>query len=43
MSGNESKVYIVDDDPSVREAVTMLLKSEGYSVETFPSGKIFLE
>jgi DNA-binding NtrC family response regulator len=35
-------VYIVDDDASVREAVSSLLRSEGLKVETFGSAREFL-
>ena len=35
-------VYIVDDDASVREAVSSLLRSEGLTVETFGSAREFL-
>ena len=35
-------VYVVDDDESMREAVRMLLRSVGLSVETFASAQEFL-
>jgi len=35
-------VFIVDDDPSIREALTSLLRSVGLSVETFGSAREFL-
>lgn len=35
-------VYVVDDDQSMREAVTMLLRSEGFHVEAFASAQEFL-
>src|SRR3979490_3102432 len=35
-------VYIVDDDASVREAVSSLLRSAGLTVETFGSAREFL-
>ena len=35
-------VYVVDDDESMREAVSMLLRSVGLSVETFASAQEFL-
>jgi FixJ family two-component response regulator len=36
-------VFIVDDDASVRKALSRLLRSVGFQVETFPSGEQFLE
>src|SRR2546428_11894569 len=35
-------VFVVDDDPSIREALTSLLRSIGLSVETFGSAREFL-
>jgi FixJ family two-component response regulator len=35
-------VYVVDDDQSMRQAVTMLLRSEGFHVEAFASAQEFL-
>ncbi len=35
-------VYIVDDDPSVRDALGLLLSIKGYSTAVFASGKDFL-
>jgi FixJ family two-component response regulator len=35
-------VYVVDDDPAVRDSLTLLLEQEGVAVETFPSGESFL-
>ncbi|PLP99587.1 response regulator transcription factor [Cupriavidus pauculus] len=37
-----SMVYVVDDDESMRRAVSMLLRSVGYQVETFASATDFL-
>jgi FixJ family two-component response regulator len=39
----EPIVFIVDDDPSVREALTALFRSIGLRVQTFPSAQAFLE
>ncbi|SDI22050.1 two component transcriptional regulator, LuxR family [Paraburkholderia steynii] len=39
---NQSIVYVVDDDDSMRAAVTMLLRSVGLRVETFASAQEFL-
>ena len=36
-------IAIVDDDESVRRALTRLLRSAGLDVESFPSGDEFLE
>ncbi|WP_409290114.1 response regulator transcription factor [Pseudomonas sp. KCJK8927] len=38
----ESMVYVVDDDPSMRDALTNLLRSVGMRVETFSSTLGFL-
>ena len=36
------KVFVVDDDPSVRRAVSRLVRSAGFKVETFASAEEFL-
>jgi FixJ family two-component response regulator len=36
-------IAIVDDDASVRRSLHRLLRSAGYAVETFASGREFLE
>jgi FixJ family two-component response regulator len=36
-------VYIVDDDPRVREAISSLLRASGKGVRTFTSGQDFLD
>ena len=36
-------VFVVDDDPSIRESLSLLLSSAGYGVEAFASAKEFLE
>jgi FixJ family two-component response regulator len=38
----EPTVFIVDDDPSVREALTSLVRSAGLRVEAYASGDEFL-
>jgi FixJ family two-component response regulator len=43
MSDPTSTVFVVDDDPSIRESLSLLLNSAGYSVNTFASAKEFLE
>jgi FixJ family two-component response regulator len=35
-------VYVVDDDPAVRDSLSLLLEQEGVVVETFPDGEAFL-
>ncbi len=36
-------VFVVDDDPSIRGSLSLLLSSAGYSVKTYASAKGFLE
>jgi len=36
-------IAIVDDDEPIRKALTRLLRSFGYDIESFPSGAEFLE
>jgi FixJ family two-component response regulator len=36
-------VFLVDDDPSVRKALTRLIRSAGYDVQAFASAREFLE
>ena len=35
-------VFIVDDDPSVRDALSLLLSLRGYATATFASAEDFL-
>lgn len=35
-------VFVVDDDPSIRESLSLLLRSAGYSFKTFASAREFL-
>ena len=42
MNNLNQKVFIVDDDPSVRKSLGRLLKSTGYEVELFESAHEFL-
>jgi FixJ family two-component response regulator len=39
----EPTVFVVDDDPSVRDSTRCLLESVGYSVRTFGTAEEFLE
>lgn len=43
MSAPAPLVFVVDDDPAIREAVTSLFASVGLRVETFESAQDFLE
>ena len=36
-------IYVVDDDPSVRNAIKMLLEAAGFNVETCDSAQAFLK
>jgi len=36
-------VFVVDDDASIRESLSLLLSSAGYGVKTFASAKEFIE
>ncbi|KJF74842.1 response regulator transcription factor [Agrobacterium arsenijevicii] len=38
----KSTVYVIDDDPSVRDGLDSLLRSVGYDVSSFPSPRDFL-
>jgi two-component system response regulator FixJ len=40
---SESTVFVVDDDPAMRESLTFLVSSVGLQVESFPSARAFLE
>ena len=42
MTKIDSIVYVIDDDPSIREAVTSLIRSVGMSVQSFGSAKEFM-
>jgi FixJ family two-component response regulator len=43
MSDPSRLVYLVDDDASVRKALTRLIASAGYRVEAFDSARAFLD
>jgi FixJ family two-component response regulator len=36
-------VFVVDDDPAVRKALTRLIRSAGYAVQAFASARVFLD
>jgi FixJ family two-component response regulator len=42
MSDLDPVVFVVDDDPSIRDALTSLIRSVGLRVETFESARAFL-
>lgn len=41
ITDNQQTVFIVDDEPDVRAALRLLIKSVGYTVECFASADIF--
>ena len=43
MNKNKAAIFIVDDDESVRSGLKRLLKSAGYTTETFATATDFLE
>lgn len=42
MSGPPARVYIVDDDPLLRDGVALWLTDAGYQTRAFPSGEALL-
>lgn len=41
---NDSKsIYIVDDDPAIRDALSVVFSLEGFEVETFDDGEAFVD
>ena len=42
MTAENTKIFIIDDDESVRRSFSLLLKSAGYAVAAFESGDHFL-
>ena len=42
MSESKPTVYVVDDDPSIRDSTELMLKSMGFNVKTFGSAQDFL-
>jgi FixJ family two-component response regulator len=43
MNPEETVIFIIDDDKSVRRSLSLFLKSGGYNVETFASAEEYLE
>src|SRR5690606_18891449 len=43
ISMSEHEIFIVDDDPAVRDSLAVLLEVEGYRVRVFDSAESFLE
>jgi FixJ family two-component response regulator len=43
VSDQESVVFVVDDDPSVRKALRNLVRAAGFDVETFSTAQEFLK
>ena len=43
MPTDEPIVYVVDDDPSIQDSLSLLLQSAAYDVQTFASAKEFLD
>ena len=43
MKGNDTTVFVLDDEPGMLKALTRLLKAEGFTVQSFTSPKAFLE
>src|SRR5215471_7884039 len=39
----DKAVFVVDDDAAVRQGLRFMLRTAGYSVETFPSARSFLQ
>lgn len=42
-SSPDSTVFVVDDDPAMRDSLRWLLESAGLAVETFPTAEAFLD
>ena len=43
MSAENATVFVVDDDPQVRESLSLMVHSMGLEVETYPSAEAFLD
>ncbi|MBM3350753.1 MAG: response regulator transcription factor [Betaproteobacteria bacterium] len=42
MSTDTSTVFIIDDEPAIRDSLTLMIRQEGITVKTYDSGKAFL-
>jgi two-component system, LuxR family, response regulator FixJ len=42
MAVEDSEIFVVDDDPAVRDALRVVFELEGYRVSAFPDGVSFL-
>lgn len=42
IAGEEAAVFVVDDDPAVRDSIAMLVRGEGLEVKTFDSPRSLL-
>ena len=43
MSANRASVFIVDDDPAIRDSLSLMIEQENIAVMTFASGEDFLK
>ncbi|SHL56466.1 response regulator transcription factor [Roseibium suaedae] len=43
MTNEPKAIYIVDDDPAVRDALSVVFSMEGFVVETFSDGDTFID
>ncbi|MDI1362277.1 response regulator [Methylotenera sp.] len=39
----EATIFIIDDDPAIRDSLTLMVVQEGFTVSTFESAESFLE
>ena len=39
----DRNVYVIDDDPAMRDSLDFLLGSAGFSVRVFDSAQVFLD
>ena len=42
MAVEDNEIFVVDDDPAVRDALRVVFELEGYRVSAFPDGLSFL-
>jgi FixJ family two-component response regulator len=43
VSTDQATVFVVDDDPSIRESLELLIRQQGWTPEVFPSARAFLD